>query len=199
MPNILPPSAVSDPTEMSFLLRQLGNGDIVTFFYRLNSTSPVKSMTVKVDEPVKTGSTLYVLLQRKGPPRPGQTGGPALEDRGHGQGLAYAASMGAKRIPVLALSKGKSAMVEDKEPTMKQAMANAQIALAAASKLMAGEGELDATLPAAIDFMDRLATAATKAKRSLESKGERGIGDLSAVMSLLYSYRDEDWFNHFFK
>jgi antirestriction protein len=120
--SIFPPSAVSDPTEMTFLLQQLDPGDKVTFFYRVNETSPVKSMTVEVEDKHKSATTLYVYLKKKGPMRPGQTGGPALE-AGY-FGVKYAASMGAKRIPVLALSKGSASMLEDKAPTMRAARAN---------------------------------------------------------------------------
>lgn len=120
-PSILPPGAVTDPTEMAFLLNQLAPGDRVTFFRKAGS-APMKSMTSEVAGIQRLSTECIVHLRKKGPTRPGQVGGPALESSR--SGVKYAASMTATRIPVLALIKGAATMLEDKEPTMSSARAN---------------------------------------------------------------------------
>lgn len=121
-PSILPPGAVTDPTEMAFLLNQLAPGDRVTFFHRKAGSAPMKSMTSEVAGIQRLSTECIVHLRKKGPTRPGQVGGPALESSR--SGVKYAASMTATRIPVLALIKGAATMLEDKEPTMRSARAN---------------------------------------------------------------------------
>lgn len=121
---VFPPNAIIDPMEMRFFLNQLEPGDVVTFFYRKVSSDPIKSMRVEVEDTQSLSSSFIVHLRKKGPMRPGQVGGPALEASKYSDAVMYAPSMAATRIPVLALSKGTATMLEDKAPTMRAARAN---------------------------------------------------------------------------
>lgn len=123
-PKVLPPNAITDPTEMRFFLNQLEPGDKVTFFYQKVSSDPIKSMTVEVEDTQSLSSSFIVYLRKKGPMRPGQVGGPTLEASKYNNAVMYAPSMASTRIPVLALSKGAATMLEDKAPTMRAARAN---------------------------------------------------------------------------
>ena len=123
-PKVFPPNAITDPMEMRFFLNQLETGDVVTFFYQKVSSDPIKSMTVEVEDTQSLSASFIVYLRKKGPMRPGQVGGPALEASKYSDAVMYAPSMASTRIPVLALSKGTATMIEDKAPTMRAARAN---------------------------------------------------------------------------
>jgi len=123
-PKVFPPNAITDPMEMRFFLNQLEPGDMVTFFYRKVGSAPIKSMTVEVEDTQQLSSSFIVHLRKKGPMRPGQVGGPALEASKYSDAVMYAASMASTRTPVLALSKGTATMLEDKVPTMREGRAN---------------------------------------------------------------------------